>query len=101
MKAGDRRSGSKISGSQRLKSGFTRLKSRAAGAPVEEDLQKRIAAADLDYNNKVQSAVVQRQELMQTARPQTITALREMILECDAGLCLQLQKYGAQVLIQC
>lgn len=81
-------------GDSRRTGKFAGLRGSKSGPQHEEELQKRVAAADLDYNNKVQSAIVQRQELMQTARPQTVNQLKEIVSECDAGLLLQFQKYG-------
>lgn len=60
----------------------------------EEDLNRKLQAADADYASKVQGAQAARQENISTARPQTIRALQELIKECDAGLTLQLQKFG-------
>ena len=51
-------------------------------------------AADSDYQSKVQLARSQRQELLDTLRPQAVKALLDLINECDSGLTLQLQKYG-------
>ena len=70
------------------------LKGPKSAAQHEEDLQKKVQQADLDYSSKVQSAKSQRQELISTLRPQAVQALQELIAECDSGLTLQLQKFG-------
>ncbi|KAI5806870.1 Rho GTPase activation protein [Geopyxis carbonaria] len=89
VRTGDRRSGKSF--------GFKGSKS---GIQHEEELYKRLAAADSDYANKVQSAKYQRAELIHTLRPQAVNNLREMIYECDAGLTAQLQKYDERSLRQ-
>lgn len=70
------------------------LKGPKSAAQHEEDLQKKVQQADADYSSKVQVAQTQRQELISTLRPQATRALQELINECDAGLTLQLQKFG-------
>lgn len=60
----------------------------------EEELQKKVELADKDYQAKVQYARQQRQELISTTRPQAVKALEDLISECDAGLTLQMQKFG-------
>lgn len=60
----------------------------------EEDLLRKLQVADSDYQAKVQAAKSQREELVNTARPQAVKALQELITECDSGLALQLQKFG-------
>lgn len=70
------------------------LKGPKSAAQHEEDLHRKVGQADSDYSAKVQAAKGQRQELVNTSRPQAIKALQELIHECDAGLTLQLQKFG-------
>ena len=62
----------------------------------EEDLFRKLQAADSDYASKVQGAQAQRQENVNTSRPQAVRAIQELIKECDAALTLQLQKFGEQ-----
>ena len=64
------------------------------GAQVEEDLQRRVNAADQEYASRVQLANSHRHELLSIQRPQAVKALKVLILECDSGLTMQLQKYG-------
>ena len=70
------------------------LKGPKSAAQHEEDLQKKVQQADADYSSKVQTAKSQRQELIAMLRPQAIQGLQDLINECDAGLTLQLQKFG-------
>ncbi len=70
------------------------LKGPKSAAQHEEDLHRKVQQADSDYSSRVQTAKSQRQELVSTLRPQAIKALQELINECDAGLTLQLQKFG-------
>ena len=76
-------------------SGRFGLKGPKSAAQVEEDLHRKMQAADSDYSSKVQNARSMRQELVSTLRPQAIQALEQLIVECDSGLTLQLQKFGA------
>ena len=70
------------------------LKGPKSAAQHEEDLHRKVQAADADYASKVQTAQSQRQELVSTSRPQTLKALQDLTRECDSGLTLQLQKFG-------
>lgn len=60
----------------------------------EEDLYRKVQAADVDYQQKVQAASSLRQENLVSSRPHAIKTLQELINECDSGLTLQLQKFG-------
>jgi len=70
------------------------LKGPKSAAQHEEDLHRKVQAADADYASKVQTAQSQRQELVSILRPQTVKALQDLVKECDSGLALQLQKFG-------
>lgn len=70
------------------------LKGPKSAAQQEEDLNRKVQAADSDYASKVQAAQSQRQELISILRPQASKALQDLINECDSGLTLQLQKFG-------
>ena len=76
-------------------SGRFGIKGPKSAAQQEEDLLRKVQGADADYAAKVQAAQAQRQELNTTLRPQAISALRELISECDSGLTLQLQKFAS------
>lgn len=70
------------------------LKGPKSAAQHEEDLHRKVQAADADYASKVQTAQTQRQELVGTLRPQTVKALQDLTSECDSGLTVQLAKFG-------
>ena len=70
------------------------LKGPKSAAQVEEDLHRKVQAADSDYSSKVQTAQGLRRELVSTSRPQVVQALQQLITECDSGLALQMQKFG-------
>ena len=82
-RTGDRQSG-KIFG----------LKGPKSAAQHEEDLHKKVQAADADYSSKVQTAQAQRAELWSKLRPEAVKALQDLIKECDSALTLQMQKFG-------
>jgi hypothetical protein len=65
-----------------------------SGAQHEEDLYRKVQAADQDYKSKVETVQVERGELLSKLRPETVRALQDIVRECDAGLTLQLQKFG-------
>jgi Rho GTPase-activating protein RGD1 len=75
-------------------SGRFALKTKSA-AQQEEDLHRKVQAADAEYASRVQAARASRQELVTSLRPQAVRALTELIMECDSGLALQLQKYAS------
>lgn len=60
----------------------------------EEDLFRKLQAADADYKSKVQAAQSQRAELWTKQRPEAVRALEDLVKECDAALTLQMQKFG-------
>ncbi|EFR02540.1 beta-chimaerin [Nannizzia gypsea CBS 118893] len=71
------------------------LKGPKSAAQQEEDLLRKLQQADSDYSSKVQAAQTQRQELVATLRPQATRALQDLIMECDSGCTLQLQKLAS------
>ncbi|QSZ30822.1 hypothetical protein DSL72_000380 [Monilinia vaccinii-corymbosi] len=84
VRTGDRQSG-KIFG----------LKGPKSAAQHEEDLLRKVQAADADYASKVQAAQSQRTELWSRARPEAVKALEDLIQECDSALTLQMQKFAS------
>jgi Rho GTPase-activating protein RGD1 len=70
------------------------IKGPKSAAQHEEDLHRKLQAADADYQAKVQAAQSTRQELLSTGRPQAIQALTDLIRECDAALSYQQVKLG-------
>lgn len=70
------------------------FKGPKSAAQHEEDLHRKVLAADQDYKAKVETAQTERKELQTRARPETVKALQDTIMQCDSGLTLQLQKFG-------
>ncbi|KAF2245074.1 RhoGAP-domain-containing protein [Trematosphaeria pertusa] len=71
------------------------LKGPKSAAQHEEDLQRKVQAADQDYASKVQTAQSYRKELVATTRPQAVAALVDLIKEIDAALTMEMQKYAS------
>lgn len=69
---------------------------KKSGAQEEENLSRKLEAADGDYSFKAQAAQTMQQELLSTLRPQAVNALQELIFETDAGLTVHIQKFAAQ-----
>ncbi|KAK6496344.1 hypothetical protein TWF481_002369 [Arthrobotrys musiformis] len=65
------------------------------GRHPEEDARKKLEMADMEYVRQVEITNKTHSELFHVERPQSVKALRDLILECDAGLSLQLQKFVA------
>lgn len=61
----------------------------------EEDLLRKLQAADADYASKVQSAQSQRAELWSKLRPEAVKSIEDLIRECDSALTLQMQKFAS------
>lgn len=70
------------------------LKGPKSAAQHEEDLHRKVVAADGDYAAKVQHAQAVRSELQAKQRPEAVKSLQELIKECDSALTLQMQKFG-------
>jgi hypothetical protein len=60
----------------------------------EEELHKKVMAAESEYQLRVDGAQNLRRELITKSRPATVKQLKDLILECDAAMSLQLQKYA-------
>ncbi|KAG5358433.1 RHO GTPase-activating protein [Yarrowia sp. B02] len=60
----------------------------------EEELQRKVQAADQDYQQKVSAAQRSRQELLRVRRPEASRDLKDLIFECDSGMALQFQKFA-------
>ncbi|KAJ4346198.1 Rho GTPase-activating protein [Ascochyta clinopodiicola] len=71
------------------------LKGPKSAAQHEEDLQRKLQAADQDYASKVQTAQAYRKELLASARPQAVSGLLDLIKETDAALTMEMQKYAS------
>ncbi|TKX23063.1 putative RHO GTPase-activating protein RGD1 [Elsinoe australis] len=70
------------------------IKGPKSAAQYEEDVLRKLQAADTDYQEKVQLAKAQRDELVKSMRPRAVKAIMELIRECDSALAMQLQKYA-------
>ncbi|CCH61007.1 hypothetical protein TBLA_0D05140 [Henningerozyma blattae CBS 6284] len=62
----------------------------------EEDLLRKIDAADLDYKQKVDHSNSLRDKFLHTERPKIVKELKNLILEFDTAMSIQLQKYSIQ-----
>jgi len=71
------------------------LKGPKSAAQHEEDLHRKVQAADQDYLVKVQAALTSRKELVSTTRPQAVSAMVDLIKEIDAALTMEMQKYAS------
>ncbi|EMC98143.1 hypothetical protein BAUCODRAFT_32140 [Baudoinia panamericana UAMH 10762] len=70
------------------------LKGPKSQEQYESDLQRKLQAADADYEEKVRMAKTQREALLNEHRPRAVRTLKELCRECDSGLTLQLQKFA-------
>lgn len=70
------------------------LKGPKSAAQHEEDLLRKVQAADGDYAMKVELAQSTRAEHLTKGRPDTIKSIQDLIRECDSALTLQMQKFG-------
>lgn len=70
------------------------IKGPKSAAQHEEDIHRKLLAADQDYKSKVENAQLLRTELVDRLRPQSVRSMMELIKECDSGLTLQMQKFG-------
>jgi len=73
------------------------LKGPKSAAQHEEDLLRKVQAADEDYASKVQQAQSTRAEHLTKGRPGTIKSIQDLIRECDSALTLQMQKFGESI----
>jgi hypothetical protein len=64
-------------------------------AQVEEDLLKKVQAADQTYHGHVKSLQTEKAHLETSFRPDAVKHLQDLIKEMDAGLTLQMQKLAA------
>lgn len=59
----------------------------------EEELLRKIDIADQDYRSKVDHANSLRDNFLHRERPQIVAELKNLILEMDTAMAIQLQKY--------
>ncbi|KAI9888776.1 MAG: hypothetical protein M1814_006281 [Vezdaea aestivalis] len=65
------------------------------GPQHEEELHRKLQAAEAEYQAKVTAASGNRQELWKSHRPTALKKLQDLITECDSALVMQLQKYAS------
>lgn len=73
---------------------FGALKGHKSAAQHEEDLLRKVQAADQTYKGHVQMLQTEKAQLESTTRPEVIKALQDAIREADSGVTLQMQKFG-------
>ncbi|SCU80887.1 LAFA_0C01640g1_1 [Lachancea sp. 'fantastica'] len=59
----------------------------------EEDLQRKIDSADLDFKQKVDHSTSLRNTFISKERPKIVSEVKDLILEIDTAMAIQLQKY--------
>ncbi|CAR30494.1 GTPase-activating protein RGD1 [Lachancea thermotolerans CBS 6340] len=59
----------------------------------EEDLLRKIDSADLDFKQKVDHSTSLRNTFLSRERPKIVSELKDLILELDTAMAIQLQKY--------
>ncbi|GMG21282.1 unnamed protein product [Ambrosiozyma monospora] len=70
------------------------LQGRKTGSQQEEELTRKIQTADQDYNKKANLSQKFKNNLINTYRPELSTKLKDLILEIDHALQLQLTKFA-------
>ena len=81
-------------GDHRQSNKMSLFKVQKSPAQHEEDLLRKVQAADEDYHGRVQALQSERADLVARTRPETVRALHELVKETDAGVALQMQKFG-------
>ncbi|KAI1479775.1 RhoGAP-domain-containing protein [Daldinia eschscholtzii] len=66
-----------------------------SAAQHEEDLLRKVQAADTDYMSKVQAYQSEKATVETSTRPEAVKALQDLIRECDSGTTLQMQKFAS------
>lgn len=87
---------------ERVKSGearqsgkmFGALKGHKSAAQHEEDLLKKVQAADQTYHSHVQALQNEKAQLVASTRPEAVKALQDLIREADSAVSMQMQKFG-------
>ncbi|GMM54789.1 GTPase-activating protein [Maudiozyma humilis] len=60
----------------------------------EEDLLRKIDSADLEYKQRVDHSDSLRKNFLTKERPRIVQELKDLILELDTAMAIQLQKYS-------
>ncbi|PNY24557.1 RHO GTPase-activating protein RGD1 [Tolypocladium capitatum] len=71
------------------------FKAHKSAAQQEEDLLRKVQAADQTYQGHVNALQAEKSHLVSSARPEAVKALQELIAETDSGVTLQMQKFAA------
>lgn len=86
---------------ERARTGEVRQDRRVLGAfkpksaaQLEEDLLKKVQMADQTYHGHVTALQGDKSALESSTRPEAVRALQDQVKEIDAGLLLQMQKFG-------
>ena len=82
----------KLKSSDPNKKSFS-LKNKSA-EQQEDDLQRKVDLADQDYRLKVNTCKKLKDELLMIFRPQNGKRLKQLVLEMDIAMNVQLQKYA-------
>lgn len=75
------------------------FKGHKSAQQQEEELLRKVQAADTDYLGKVQHYQSEKANVETSTRPDAVRALHDLIRECDAGTTLQMQKFGMYMLL--
>ncbi|KAK7205242.1 hypothetical protein BZA70DRAFT_279385 [Myxozyma melibiosi] len=70
-----------------------KFKSNKNGPQYEEELHRKVMAAESEYKQKVQTAQSMLRDLLNVQRPDTVRQLRSTLETFDSGLTLQFQRY--------
>ncbi|KJZ75765.1 hypothetical protein HIM_04922 [Hirsutella minnesotensis 3608] len=71
------------------------FKAHRSAAQQEEDLLKKVQAADQVYQSHVTTLVTEKSHLLTVARPEAVKALQDIITETDAATTMLMQKFAA------
>lgn len=73
------------------------LKGSKTTTEQEETLTRKIETADADYRQKVATSTGLRSVFLNTFRPSTAKSLKDLIIEIDIAMSVQLQKYASRL----
>lgn len=72
------------------------LKGSKTTSEQEEILHRKIEAADSDYRQRVSTSTGLRNVFLNTFRPSIAQQLKDLIIEIDIAMCVQMQKYATR-----
>lgn len=73
------------------------LKGSKTTTEQEEILTRKIETADADYRQKVATSTGLRSVFLNTFRPTTARSLKDLVIEIDIAMSIQLQKYASRL----